>query len=262
MSLQKNAFSALSLMAVVGCIGLAPAAQAADPASAPAAATTALTKEQIDQTIHDYIMNNPKLIMESVDNFQRKNMRDREAHASEDVKKNRDVLTKDASSPEAGDPKGDVTVVEFFDYNCHFCKGSFPAVQSLLDKDKKVRVVFKEFPILGPSSETAAKWALAADKQKKYFEFHKAMMDNKEQINDELLERVAKSVGMDVDKAKMDISSPDVAGQLAKNRALAEQLDINGTPAFIIGDDISRGAIPEDEMEQKITAIRAAAGKK
>ena len=151
--------------------------------------------------------------------------------------------------------------MEFFDYNCHFCKGALPAVQSLLEKDKNVRIVFKEFPILGPTSETAAKWALAADKQKKYFEYHKAMMNNKEPINDALLEKVAKNVGMDVDKAKAYIALPEVQLQLQKNRALASELDINGTPAFIIGDDISRGAIPEDEMEQKISAVRAAAKK-
>ena len=129
-------------------------------------------------------------------------------------------------------------------------------MQSLIDKDKNVRVVFKEFPILGPSSETAARWALAAQKQKKYFEFHTAMMNNKEQINDELLARVAKNVGMDVDKAKEYVASPDAMIEITKNRTLAEQLDINGTPAFIIGDDISRGAIPEEAMEEKISEIR------
>ncbi len=249
MSLQKIALSALSFAAAV-CIGFAPA-QAADPAPV-------LTKEQVQQIVHDYIMDNPKLIMESVDAYQHKT---EAAHASEGLKKNKDILTKDSTSPEAGNPKGDVTIVEFFDYNCHFCKGAFPAVQSLLEKDKNIRVVFKEFPILGPSSEVASKWALAAQKQKKYYEFHAAMMNNKEQITDELLEKVAKGVGMDVSKARMDTSSPDVLAQLEKNRVLAGELDIQGTPAFIIGDNVSRGAVPEDIMEQQISDIRAAAKK-
>ena len=245
MSFQKLALSALSLAAIV-CIGFAPAH----------ADEHALTKAQVEQVVHDYIMNNPKLIMDSVDDYQKKAM---QARSSEGLKKNKDVLVKDTASPEAGNPKGDVTVVEFFDYNCHFCKGAFPAVQTLLDKDKNVRVVFKEFPILGPTSETAAKWAIAADKQKKYFEFHKSMMNNKEPINDDLLAKVAKSVGMDVDKAKTDVASPEVTQQIAKNRSLAAELDINGTPAFVIGDVISRGAIPEEEIEQKISQLRAAA---
>jgi protein-disulfide isomerase len=261
MTLQKIALSALSLAAVV-CIGLAPA-QAADPgdAAAPAkkhaAAAGALTKDEVNQMIHDYIMANPQVVMEAVDNYQKKMMADREAHASENVKTNKSQLTKDPNSPEAGNPHGDVTMVEFFDYNCHFCKGAWPAVQGLIDKDKKVRVIFKELPILGPSSEEAAKWALAANKQKKYFAFHRAMMENKEPINEELLEKVAKSVDMDVDKAKADVSSPEVASELGQTRALAQDLDINGTPAFIVGDDISRGAISEDAIEAKIKAIRA-----
>jgi len=248
MSLQKIALSAVSL-AAIAFIGLT-SAQAAT-------ATPALTKAQVEQIVHDYIMNNPKVLMDSVAGYQQKMQADREAQAGEELKKNMSTIVKDVNSPEAGNAKGDVTVVEFFDYNCHFCKGAFPAVQGLIDKDKKVRVVFKEFPILGPSSQTAAQWALAANKQGKYFAFHAAMMNNKEQINDDLLQKVAKSVGMDIDKAKVDINSPEVATEIAKNRTLAEQLDINGTPAFIVGDQINRGAIPEDALEQEISEIRA-----
>jgi len=252
MSLQKIVLSALSL-ATVMCIGFA-SVQAADtaPASDQAASAqksvkaAALTKDEINTMIHDYIMNNPQVLMQSVEEYQKKSVEDRAAQASKDV-----------NSPEAGNPKGDVTVVEFFDYNCHYCKGAFPAVQSLIEKDKKVRVVFKEFPILGPTSGTAAKWALAAQKQKKYFEFHAAMMNNKEPISDELLARVAKNVGMDVDKAKEYVASPDAMIEITKNRKLAEQLDLNGTPAFIIGGNISRGAISEEEMESQISVIRA-----
>jgi protein-disulfide isomerase len=247
MSFQKTALSALSL-AAIACIGFAPAWAADAPA---------LTKDQVEQIVHDYIVNNPKIIMDSVDSYMK---RAQETQGSEGIKKNQDALAKDTSSPEAGNPNGDVTVVEFFDYNCHFCKGAFPAVQSVLAKDKKVRVVFKELPILGPSSETAAKWALAAQKQKKYYEFHTAMMNNKEPIDDALLERVAKSVGMDVAKAKQDLTSPDVLAQLGKNRSLASELGISGTPAFIIGDQISRGAIPEETMEENIAQVRAGAG--
>jgi len=251
MSFQKTALSALSL-AAVACIGLAPA-WAAD-ASAPA-----LTKDQVEQIVHDYIVNNPKIIMDSVDSYMK---RAQETQSSEGIKKNQDTLAKDTSSPSAGNPDGDVTVVEFFDYNCHFCKGAFPALQSVIAKDKKVRVVFKEFPILGPSSETAAKWALAAQKQKKYYEFHTAMMNNKEPIDDGLLERVAKSVGMDVAKAKQDITSPEILAQLSKNRTLAGELGISGTPAFIIGDQISRGAIPQESMEENIATVRAGGAEK
>lgn len=236
MKTSKIALPAVSL-AVALCIGL----------SAPVLAAEALTKDQVNAMIHDYIMSNPQVIEQSMNDYQKKQQEDRAAQAA-----------TDPASPVAGNPKGDVTVVEFFDYNCHFCKGALPAVQGMIDKDKKVRVVFKEFPILAQSSETAAQWALAANKQHKYFEFHKAMMNNKERIDDELLEKVAKSVGMNVEQAKKDAASPEVADELAKTRALADQLQISGTPAFIIGGNINRGAIPEEEMEKQVAATRAA----
>jgi protein-disulfide isomerase len=249
MSLNKNVLSALALAVGLG-LGVAPAYAADDAAKG-------LTKDDVEKIVHDYIVANPKLIMDSVDDYQKAAMQKR---SQEGMKKNKDVLTKDAHSPEAGNPKGDVTMVEFFDYNCHFCKAAFPAIQSLLEKDKNVRVVFKEFPILGPSSETAAKWALAADKQKKYYEFHSAMMNNKEQITDELLEKVAKDVGMDVAQAKSDVASPEMLVQIEKNRALASDLGLNGTPAFIIGDEVSPGAISLEAMQKRISDARNAAG--
>jgi protein-disulfide isomerase len=251
MSLQKIALSALTL-ATAAFIGLAPAQAAKNE--------PALTKEQVQKIVHDYILDHPEVLMQSVENFQKKKIEERQANAAESLKKNKELLTA-SGSPEAGNPKGDVTMVEFFDYNCHYCKVAYPAVRDLMDKDKKVRVIFKELPILGPSSEEAAKWALAAYAQKKYLDFHAAMMQNKEPITDSLLAKVAKKVGMDVDKAKEYVTSPDVASELAKNRALADQLDVSGTPAFIIGDDISRGAIPVEAMEEKVNALRKA-GKK
>lgn len=248
MSFRKSVLF-LFAFAVVAGLGIAPL---------KAAAEKSFSKEEIEKIIHDYIVKNPKLIMDSVDEYQKTYM---EKQSAEGLEKNKDALA-DAGSPEAGNPKGDVTIVEFFDYNCHFCKSAFPAIKSLLEKDKNVRVIFKEFPILGPTSETAAKWALAAFKQNKYYEFHAALMDSKDPISDDMLARNAKKVGMDVSKAKSDVESSDVAMQIAKNHTLANDLGLSGTPAFVIGNDISRGAIPLTVMEQKIAAARAAAGQK
>lgn len=222
-----------------------------------------------DKAIHDYIMNNPKVLMDSVAAYQQKmqadqqaEMEKRQANAGDELKKNKSTVYDDANSPTAGDPNGDVTMVEFFDYNCHYCKGAFPEVQDLMNKDKKVRFIFKEFPILAPTSQLAAQWALAANKQGKYFAFHTAMMNNKEPITDALLEKVGKDIGLDIAKAKQDLASPDIAAELEKNHVLAEQLAITGTPTFIIGDQINRGVIPEEAMVQEIKDIRAGAAKK
>ena len=155
-----------------------------------------------------------------------------------------------------------MTIVEFFDYNCGYCKKAFPEIQSLLGKDKKIRFVFKDFPILGPSSETAAKWALAAQKQKKYFAFHTLMMQNKTRIDDDLLESVAKKAGLDVAQAKKDIESSDILVQIEKNRSLAGNLGLGGTPAFIIGDDVVPGALSLEEIENRIADLRKSRAKK
>lgn len=263
MSLQKFVLSA-AIFAVVCGFGISSFAadKTADAKAEPAkeaakTAPAALTKEDVEKMMHDYIMANPKLIMDSVDAYQEKVMKQRQDDANKNLDKNKESLLRDPATPEAGNKKGDVTVVEFFDYNCHFCKGAFPALQSLIESDKNVRVLFKELPILGPTSVTAAKWALAADKQKKYYAFHTAMMNNKEPISDDLLERVAKEVGMDVDAAKAYIQSPDVLTQLEKNRTVADDLGISGTPAFVIGDNIQRGAIPLEEMQKDVSAARA-----
>jgi len=172
------------------------------------------------------------------------------------VGKHRQTLLNDIDSPEAGNPDGDVTLVEFFDYNCGYCKKAFSAVQEVLEKDKKVRVVFKEFPILGPSSETAAKWALAAGKQKKYFEFHKKLMNNKSPIDDVLLEKIAKDIGMDVDQAKKDTGSADVLKQIEDNRSLASSLGLGGTPAFVIGEEVVPGMMFPEDFLKKIAEMR------
>lgn len=265
MPMSKN--TALSLLIVLGAFfggsGVAAAAgapatpaPAAVPASPPPAS---LTKADVEKIVHDYIMENPVVILTAVDEYQKKTQAGAQGAALE---KNKDFLYGDADSPVMGNPAGDVTVVEFMDYNCHYCKVSLPTILSLLEKDKQVRVIFKDFPILGPTSETAAKWALAAQKQKKYFEFHKALMDNKSPISNEVLEKIAKNLGLDVAQAKKDAEGAEVSGQISKNRSLAMNLGLSGTPAFIIGDEVFAGAMPLEDMQKEIAELRQEKQKK
>jgi protein-disulfide isomerase len=250
-----SASVALLSLSMAGAALSAEAPTAKVSAEAPTAKvlTEALSKTEIEQVIHDYIMAHPETIMESVDQFQKKAQESRFGDA---VEKNKDALFKDTSSPEIGNPKGDVTVVEFFDYNCHYCKDALPELKKMLEKDKKVRVIFKDFPILGPTSETASKWALAAHKQGKYFEFHKALMENKQPISDEVLEKIAKDVGLDLDKAKKAAEGTDVLIQIEKNRSLATNMGLSGTPAFVIGTEIVPGGMRADVMLKRIDAQR------
>lgn len=223
------------------------------PVEAAAPVAAALDKTAVEKIIYDYIMANPQVILDAVDQHQRRTMQEKSRNA---IKSNEDQLFKNDSSPFIGAADGDITVVEFFDYNCGYCKKVLPEVQKLIETDKKVKVVFKEYPILGPSSELAAKWALAAKNQNKYFEFHTKMMEHKGAIDDAVLEGVAKDVGLDVEKIKKDIEGTDIMIQIEKNRALAAQMGVNGTPAFVIGEEIVPGAIPADEMAKKIEEYR------
>ena len=217
------------------------------------AADKTLSKTDVEQIIHDYIVENPQIILSSVDDYQRKI---RQTHQNEALKRNKDFLFNDINSPYAGKLDGDVTIIEFFDYNCHFCKTTFSEVQKLLKKDKNIHFIFRDLPMLVPTSEIAARWALASQKQKKYFEYHEALMSNKKPITDDLLEKIATDLGMDIPQAKKDLNDKDIMLQIEKNRALASSIGVNGVPAFIVDGEMGSGAISLERMEEMIANQR------
>jgi protein-disulfide isomerase len=221
--------------------------------AAPAAMADELTKAEVEKIIHEYIMSHPTDILDSVQQYQEKSMREKSQDA---VKNNKDDLY-DTASPIAGNPKGDVTLVEFFDYNCGYCKKVTPDLDKLIEQDKNLRVMFKEFPILSPTSEMAAKWALAAHKQDKYYAFHEALMKNRTPLDEAVLEKIAKETGLDVEKLKKDAEGTDIMMQIEQNKSLAGNMDIRGTPAFVIGDEMAPGAIGLSEMKRMIEKARA-----
>lgn len=224
--------------------------------AAEAPATTALGKTEIESIVKDYIMNNPEVILSAVESYQKKSMGARQSAA---LKDNHDMIYKDESSPFIGDKDGDVTIVEFFDYNCGYCKKALPELRKVIESDKKVKIIFKDFPILGPTSETSAKWALAAHKQGKYFDYHAKMMEHKGAVDDALLEKIAGEVGMDVSKAKADIQGTEILIQIEKNRSLASELGLTGTPAFLVGDKVVPGMIGADQLKAMIADQRKGA---
>ena len=153
-----------------------------------------------------------------------------------------------AGSPVVGNAKGDVPVIEFFDYNCGYCKKAFPDVAKLIDKDKQVKLILKEFPILSKGSEEASRVALAAKMQGKYWEFHRAMLESQGQANEASALRVAEKLGLDMTRLKKDMASPEVKKEIDDTRKLATKMGIQGTPHFIVGDRIIPGA-PENLAE-------------
>jgi protein-disulfide isomerase len=237
---------------------LAAAAFCAGLLLAKPAAAEDFTKAQVEQMIHDYIIAHPDVVLKAVDDFQKKDM---EEHQQEALKLNHEELFNNEKSPYIGNPDGDVTMIEFFDYNCHYCKQIFPELKDLADHDKHLKIIFKDFPILGPTSETSAKWALAAQRQGKYFAFHQKMMEHKGPFSDDDIENVAKAIGLDLGKAKADIEGTEVLIQLERNRELASQMNFNGTPSFVINDEAFSGVPDKKELQEKIDAARKGGGK-
>lgn len=219
--------------------------------AAPARAE--LTKDDVNKLVHDYIMEHPQLILDSVNEFQKRSLAERQ---SESLQRNHDELFNNEKSPILGNPKGDVTIIEFFDYNCHYCKEVFTSLLELTQEDKNLKVIFKDFPILGATSELAAKWALAAQRQNKYFEFHKQMMEHKGPLKNEDIEDAAKEIGLDIAAARQFVDGTDSLLQIERNRSLATQMSFNGTPSFVINDESFSGVPSKSEMKDKIAEKR------
>jgi protein-disulfide isomerase len=234
------------------------AAMAVSAVSAPARADdfTPAQKTAIDKMIHDYLLAHPEVLIQAVQSADDKMKADARDKAQTALADKRKEVFDDPSSPTAGNPHGDVTLVEFFDYRCPYCKQVEPALEKALADDRKLRFVYKEFPVLGPVSTTAARAALAARKQGKYDAFHRAMMAAKGQISDQTVMDVAGSVGLDIVQLKRDMSSAEVDKTLKANMALADALDISGTPAFIVGNQIIPGAVGLDDLKQAIADAR------
>jgi len=213
-----------------------------------------LTKEDVRQIVKEYIEENPDAILESMITKSKEKLKEKQDASLTTYK---DWIFEDKGSPVAGNPKGDVTVVEFVDYNCGYCKKSSDAVAQLMEKDKNVRFVFKELPILGDSSKDAAKWALAANKQSKYAEYHLELMKNRRPITTVVLKSIADSIGLDSLKLEKDTKSEDVEKQIDKDYNLAVKMSLTGTPVFVIGDEIHFGALDYDTLTEKVAAYRA-----
>lgn len=190
-------------------------------------AFTPAQQTQIQTIVHDYLLNNPQLVMEMVQKLQ-------QGKIQQAVSENSQALFFAPTSPVIGNPKGNVTLVEFLDYQCPHCKHVDPLVSQLLSSDANLRVVFKELPIFGEPSEFAARAALAAALQGKYAALHNALIQAKAPFTDVQLLGIAKTVGLDVSKLQADMSSAAITQELKNNRQLADALNLPGTPAFVI----------------------------
>jgi protein-disulfide isomerase len=229
---------------------------AASPTAATAADFTPDQRKEVEAIVRDFLKNHPDVLIDAMQAADDKLKSDAKDKAQQALADHRRDLLDDPLSPGAGNPKGDVTLVEFFDYRCPYCKQVEPALEKLVGDDRQLRFIYKEFPVLGPDSEVAAHAALAARKQGKYDAFHRAMMATKGQISDQTVMDVAGSVGLDIVQLKRDMASPEVEKTLKGDMALADALDISGTPAFIVGNTIIPGAVGLDDLKQAIADAR------
>lgn len=212
-------------------------------------------KEEMGAIIKDYLMENPEVIMEAVEAYRNNQEAEMQKMAASKIGEHDDFLTG-MDAPMAGSKDADVTVVEFFDYNCGYCKKALGDIQGILKEDQNVRFVFREMPILGPSSKTAAQWALAAHKQGKYFEYHAALMSHNGQKSESVLEELAKDAGLDVTQMKKDAASDEVNELIEKGLKVSREIGVQGTPAFVINGELVRGYVGLEGMKELINRAR------
>jgi protein-disulfide isomerase len=217
-------------------------------------------RKEMESIIRDYLLANPDLLREMGQLLEQKERLAEDAQRKGALVSNADQIFRDGTDFVAGNPNGKVTMVEFFDYNCGWCKKGFSEVLALIESDKDLRFVLKEFPIFGGDSDYAAQAAIAASKQGKYWDLHVAMFSHEGKVTKEIVDELAAALGIDMARLKKDMESPETAGILERNRNLAQSLAINGTPAFIIDDKLVPGYLPKTELASAINDVRAKGG--
>ena len=190
-------------------------------------------QQEVKKVVHDYLVSNPEVLVEASQALQQKQQQTVQQQAKSAIFDNAKQLFSGQLAV-AGNPKGKVTLVEFFDYQCIHCKKMAPTLDALVKKDSNLRVIYKEFPIFGKSSEVASQAALAAGMQGKYLQMHNALLKVEKRLDDKVIMDTATSVGLDLNKLKKDMESQEVAQQLEANRQLAEKMHLMGTPAFVV----------------------------
>ncbi len=219
--------------------------------------TDPLTGPVLEQFIERYIRTHPEVIEQSLQALENNRAAEEQQRQKAAIATHQQELLNDPDSPVSGNPAGDVTVVEFFDYRCGYCKRAASALTQLQQNDSGIRVVYKDFPILGETSELAAKAALASHLQGKHQAFHEALLAIKDDLTKEQLFRVANATGLDAERLDRDINRPEWQPIIDRNRTLAKKLGISGTPAFVVGTELVPGALDLKMLEDLVAQKRS-----
>ena len=217
-------------------------------------------KSEIERIIRDYLVGHPEVLQEAIAELDKRQAAADVEKAKTAVANNAETLFNSSRHVVLGNPKGDVTMVEFFDYNCGFCKRAMADMLELLKDDPKLKIILKEFPVLGAGSVEAAKVAVAVRMQdksgKKYLEFHQKLLGGRGQADKARALAVAKEVGMDMKRIDTDMAGDEIKVSLEESLKLGETLGLNGTPSYIIGADVVIGAVGLDALRSKVSTAR------
>ncbi|MEO0544611.1 MAG: DsbA family protein [Pseudomonadota bacterium] len=217
-------------------------------------------KEEIGEIVREYLLANPELLIEVQEELEARLAEEEEVARVAMIQSASSELFESAADPVLGNPDGDVTVVEFFDYNCGFCRRAMDDMQAIIESDENVRFVLKEFPILGPDSIAAHQVAMAFNTLEplQYGEFHTRLMDHEGSANEAVAVDIAVQMGVDESELRATMADPTLSNVVQRTYALAESLGIGGTPSYVIGDSLVPGALGVDELRARIAEARAA----
>lgn len=214
------------------------------------------SREEIKQLVLEAIRDNPEIVAEAFDILETRQAEAQAARIAEVLENQRDLLENDPNAPVLGNPDGDVTVIEFFDYNCPYCRRAKPEVRALIADDPNIRLVYREWPILGEGSVFAARAALAARAQGKYEEFHWAMMSMEGRAEESNVLGIAEEIGLDIDQLREDMDAPEVDEHIRLSMDLTQALGFTGTPSFVIGDALVPGFVEVDVLKNFVEKSR------
>jgi protein-disulfide isomerase len=250
----------LRRLAPAAALTAALAAGAALPAAAlDLSALSDAERDAFRAEVRAYLLDNPEVLMEAIAVLEQREAASQEQADRQTVADNLQAIEQDGVSWVGGNPEGDVTLVEFMDYRCGYCRRAFEAVENLVEGDGSIRFVLKEFPILGPQSEMASRFAIATHQvhgDDAYKAVHDALMTLQGDITPDALSRLAEALALDPAPVLARMDAPEVTAVIAQNRALADRLGISGTPTFVLGGRMVRGFVPLEAMEALVERVR------
>ena len=245
----------LAPLALAGAL----AAGVAAAQSTDIAAMSDAEREAFRAEIRAYLLENPEVLIEAIQVLENRQESEQAGQDQELLTSNADELFNDPNSWSGGNPEGDITIVEFLDYQCGYCKRAFPEVQALMAADANIRLVVKEFPILGEASLLASQFAVATLQvagDDAYQKVHDEMMLARGGVNERLITRLIEEIGLDGEAIRAQMEGPEVAAVISANRALGQRMKINGTPSFVFESEMVRGYVPLDAMTQIVAELR------